>query len=166
MRTRNGLTPTPVSLRDRLRTQLADLKLPGALEALDDILRGIDGGALTASAALEALLGAQIALRNNRRLQAAMRSSRLPTAKTLADLDFSFQPSIKREQIDSLHTLGFIDRRETSSCSGHLAWARRTWRLASRSPRPRVGGASTTARSRTSSRRWRTRSRPGTSHTA
>jgi DNA replication protein DnaC len=112
MRPPNGLTPTPVSLRDRLRTQLADLKLPGALEALDDILRGIDGGALTASAALEALLGAQIALRNNRRLQAAMRSSRLPTAKTLADFDFSFQPSIKREQIDSLHTLGFIDRRE------------------------------------------------------
>ena len=104
--------PTPVSLRDRLRTQLADLKLPGALEALDDILRGIDGGSLTASAALEALLGAQIALRNNRRLQAAMRSSRLPTAKTLADFDFSFQPSIKREQIDSLHTLGFLDRRE------------------------------------------------------
>jgi hypothetical protein len=38
MRTPNGRTPTPVSLRDRLRTQLADLKLPGALEALDDIL--------------------------------------------------------------------------------------------------------------------------------
>jgi DNA replication protein DnaC len=112
MRAPKGLKPTPLSLRDRLRTQLADLKLPGALEALDDILRGIDGGSLTASAALEALLGAQIALRNNRRLQAAMRSSRLPTAKTLATFDFSFQPSIKREQIDSLHTLGFLDRRE------------------------------------------------------
>ena len=103
---------TSASLRDRLRAQLADLKMPGALEALDDILRGIDGGTLQAPAALEALLGAQIALRNNRRLQAAMRSSRLPAAKTLADFDFSFQPSIKREQIDSLHTLGFIERRE------------------------------------------------------
>jgi len=104
--------PTAASLRDRVRAQLADLKMPGALEALDDILRGIDGGTLQAPAALEALLGAQIALRNNRRLQAAMRSSRLPAAKTLADFDFSFQPSIKREQIDSLHTLGFIERRE------------------------------------------------------
>lgn len=100
------------SVRDRLRAQLADLKMPGALEALDDILRGIDGGTLHAAAALESLLGAQITLRNNRRLQAAMRSSRLPAAKTLADFDFSFQPSIKREQIDSLHTLGFIERRE------------------------------------------------------
>ena len=103
---------TPPSLRDRLRAQLADLKMPGALEALDDILRGIDSGTLQAPAAIEGLLGAQIALRNNRRLQAAMRSSRLPAAKTLADFDFSFQPSIKREQIDSLHTLGFIERKE------------------------------------------------------
>jgi len=38
--------------------------------------------------------------------------SRLPTVKTLADFDFSFQPSLKREQIDSLHTLGFLERQE------------------------------------------------------
>lgn len=100
------------SLRDRVRAQLADLKMPGALEALDEILAAADGGALPAGAALEALLGAQIALRNNRRLQAAMRSSRLPAVKTLADFDFSFQPSVKREQIESLHTLGFVERRE------------------------------------------------------
>jgi DNA replication protein DnaC len=35
-----------------------------------------------------------------------------PAVKTLADFDFSFQPSIKREQIESLHTLGFVERRE------------------------------------------------------
>jgi DNA replication protein DnaC len=100
------------SLRDRLRAQLADLKMPGALEALDDILARIDGGHLKAPEALEALLGAQIALRNARRLVAAMRSSRLPAVKTLADFDFSFQPALQREQIDSLHTLGFVERRE------------------------------------------------------
>jgi DNA replication protein DnaC len=51
-------------------------------------------------------------LRNARRLQTAMRSVRLPAVKTLTDFDFSFQPSIKREQIESLHTLGFIERKE------------------------------------------------------
>lgn len=105
-------TTTTASVRDRLRAQLADLKLPGALEALDEILAGLDSGTLQAPAALEQLLGAQIALRNHRRLAAAMRSSRLPAVKTLADFDFSFQPSIKREQIESLHTLGFIERKE------------------------------------------------------
>jgi DNA replication protein DnaC len=103
---------TPRSRRDRIRAQLADLKLPGALEALDQVLTTVDGGSTTASEAIENLLGAQISLRNNRRLQAAMRSSRLPAVKTLEDFDFSFQPSIKREQIDSLHELGFLERKE------------------------------------------------------
>ena len=100
------------SRRDRIRAQLADLKMPGALEALDEVLTGVDGGGMTASEAIEQLLGAQIMLRNNRRLQAAMRSSRLPGIKILDDFDFSFQPSIKREQIDSLHELGFLERKE------------------------------------------------------
>jgi IstB-like ATP binding protein len=55
---------------------------------------------------------AQIQLRNNRRLQAAMRSSRLPAVKQLHDFDFTFQPSLRRDQIESLHELGFVERRE------------------------------------------------------
>ena len=100
------------SRRERIAAQLADLKMPGALEALDGVLSGVDGGGTTASEAIERLLAAQIALRNSRRLEAAMRSSRLPTIKTLSEFDFSFQPSIKREQIDSLHELGFVERKE------------------------------------------------------
>lgn len=103
---------TSLSRRDRIRGMLADLKMPGALEALDPVLQGIDGGQVTAAEALEAVLSAQITLRNDRRLEAAMRSSRLPAVKTLADFDFSFQPSVRREQIESLHELGFVQRKE------------------------------------------------------
>ena len=106
------MTATARDRRDRLRAMLADLKMPGALEAVDGVLAQVDSGAVTAGEAIEQVLGAQIALRNNRRLQAAMRSSRLPAVKTLAQFDFTFQPSIKREQIESLHELGFLDRRE------------------------------------------------------
>ena len=106
------MTATARDRRDRLRAMLADLKMPGALEAVDGVLAKVDSGAVTAGEAIEQVLGAQIALRNNRRLQAAMRSSRLPAVKTLAQFDFTFQPSIKREQIESLHELGFLDRRE------------------------------------------------------
>lgn len=98
--------------RHAIRGMLADLKMPGALEAIDTILSEIDGGRIGASDAISRLLSAQITLRNNRRLQAAMRSSRLPAIKTLQEFDFSFQPSIKREQIESLHELGFIERKE------------------------------------------------------
>jgi DNA replication protein DnaC len=120
---------------NRLRHILADLRMPGALEALDTILQGVDGGTLTAPEAIEQLLTAQIQLRNNRRLQAAMRSSRLPVVKQLHDFDFTFQPSVRREQMESLHELGFIERRENVI---FLRPARR--RQESRdSPRPRSG---------------------------
>jgi DNA replication protein DnaC len=93
----------PLSRRDRLRQILADAADARALEALDAILHGVDGGTLTAPEAIEQLLTAQIQLRNNRRLQAAMRSSRrLPVVKQLHDFDFTFQPSLRREQIESL----------------------------------------------------------------
>ena len=41
-----------------------------------------------------------------------MRSSRLPAVKTLDEFDISFQPPIKREQIESLHELNFVERKE------------------------------------------------------
>ena len=41
-----------------------------------------------------------------------MRSSRLPVIKTITQFDFAFQPSIQREQIESLHELGFVKRKE------------------------------------------------------
>ena len=66
----------------------------------------------------ETLESRQISLRNSRRLATAMRSSRLPGLKTLADFDFSFQPSIRREQIDSLHELGFLERKENVAFLG------------------------------------------------
>ena len=100
------------SRRERISAQLVDLKMPGALEALDEVLTGVDNGGVTGTEAVERLLGAQIALRNNRRLAAAMRSSRLPAVKTLDEFDFTFQPSIRREQITSLHELDFVRRKE------------------------------------------------------
>ena len=103
--------PAP-SRRDRLRAMLADLKRPGALDAVDGILSEADGGTISAAEAIEQLPGARIVPRNNRRLQTAMRSSRLPAVNTLDPFDFAFQPGIKREQIESLRERGFLDRRE------------------------------------------------------
>jgi len=100
------------SRREQIRAMLAGRELPGALEAVDSVLSDADSGGVTTAEAIEQLLGAQITLPSNRRLQAAMRSSRLPVMKTLDEFDFSFQPSIKREQIESLHELGFVERKE------------------------------------------------------
>ena len=51
-------------------------------------------------------------LRIHRRLESARRTSRLPHLKTLADFDFSLQPSVERSQLESLHEPGFLRRHE------------------------------------------------------
>ena len=43
-------------------------------------------------------------------------------AKTLDQFDFAFRPSSKREQIESLHELGFVDRRENVILLGPPPW--------------------------------------------
>ena len=104
----------------RLLAKLADCKMPGALEVVDDILRRIDVGELSARPAMQALLGGHIALRNQRRLQTAMRCARLPSVKTLDSFDFTFEPSVKRDQLQSLHTLQFSSAKRMWSSSGCL----------------------------------------------
>ena len=47
--------------RVRIVAQLTDLKMPGALEALDQILAGVDGGGFIAGEAIERLPAAQVA---------------------------------------------------------------------------------------------------------
>jgi len=95
-----------------IKAHLADLQMPGSLEVVDDLLQQVDGGALSPAQAMEQLLAAQVALRRQRRLTAALHSSRLPAVKTLENFDFAFQPSIDRAQILNLHELGFLERKE------------------------------------------------------
>ena len=62
------------SRRDRVRAMLADLKMPGALEAVDGILAQADSGSATATEAIEELLKAQIGATRRPRLGAEIGS--------------------------------------------------------------------------------------------
>jgi len=95
-----------------LKAHLVDLQMPGGLEVVDSLLERLDHGAISPVEAMEQLLAAQVALRRQRRLQTALRTSRLPGVKTVDTFDFAFQPSIDRAQILNLHQLGFLDRKE------------------------------------------------------
>ena len=89
------MKPSAASLRDRLRAQLADLKMPGALEALDDDPAPARRRARSPRRPRsKPCSGAQITLRNHRRLVAAMRSSRLPAREDARR--FRFQLSARR----------------------------------------------------------------------
>ena len=103
------LTP---SMLDRIRHDLVGLKMPRALEALDQIVRRLEHAEISALEAIDILLAEELTLRENSRIKTALRMGRLATIKTLAGFDFSFQPSLDRDRILTLAQLGFVGRSE------------------------------------------------------
>jgi DNA replication protein DnaC len=103
------LTP---SMLDRIRHDLVGLKMPRALEALDQIVRRLEHAEISALEAIDILLSEELTLRENSRIKTALRMGRLATIKTLAGFDFSFQPSLDRDRILTLAQLGFVARHE------------------------------------------------------
>lgn len=97
---------------DRIRGHLVGLKMSRALEALDHCVRRVEEGELSALELLDELLGEEHATRETRRIKSSLMTARLTRIKTLADFDFSFQPSLDRNRILALAELNFIERRE------------------------------------------------------
>src|ERR1043165_6418403 len=97
---------------ERIRHHLVGLKMPCALEYLQDTLARIERGELSTLEAIEALLGEELTTRQSRRIKMALQTARLTTIKTLASYDFSFQPSLDRQQILALAELNFVERHQ------------------------------------------------------
>jgi DNA replication protein DnaC len=97
---------------DRVRRHLVGLKMPRALEVLDQTVRQLEQGQIAALEAIDALLAEELSVREGRRVKAALKMGRLLSLKTLAGFDFTFQPSLDRNRILTLAQLAFIDRHE------------------------------------------------------
>jgi len=100
------------NLLDRIRGAMVGLKMPRALEALDHTMQQLEQGEITAIEAIDSLLSEEYATRETRRIDVALRTSKLLPIKTLEGFDFSFQPSLDRERIAALAQLDFIRRAE------------------------------------------------------
>jgi DNA replication protein DnaC len=97
---------------ESIRRSLVGLKMPRALEVLDQTVRQLERGEMSAIDALDRVLAEELTLRENRRVKAALMMARLTTIKTLAGFDFTFQPSLDRNRILALAQLSFIEHRE------------------------------------------------------
>ena len=104
--------------------------MPRALETLQETLARIERGELSTLEAIEALLGEELTTRQSRRIKMALQTARLTTIKTLSGYDFSFQPSLDRQQILALAELNFVERHQVVHLLGppgtgksHLALA-------------------------------------------
>ena len=62
---------------DRIRARLVGLRMPCALEALDDTVRRLEKGELTALEAIEGLLAQEHVTRESRRIGVALKTARL-----------------------------------------------------------------------------------------
>lgn len=93
---------------ERVHMHLDRLKLKRVADLLDPISEQATKESLSYLDFLDRLLEAEAASRAERRLLAKTRLAHFPFQKTLADFDFSFQPSIDRKQIQELATLRFL----------------------------------------------------------
>jgi DNA replication protein DnaC len=97
---------------DRIRHSLVGLRMPRAMEVLDQTIRQLECGQVSALEAIDTLLAEELSVRESRRIKTALVMARLTAVKTLAGFDFSFQPSLDRSRILTLAQLEFIDRNE------------------------------------------------------
>src|SRR6184192_784684 len=109
------------SVLDRIRRTLVGLKMPRALEVLDQTVRQLERGEASALEVIDTLFAEELSLRENRRVKMALRMAKLSTVKTLTGFDFSFQPSLDRNRILALAQIHFLGPPGTGK--SHLATA-------------------------------------------
>jgi DNA replication protein DnaC len=93
----------------RLRAHLAFLRMGAAAEALPGLLDQATKAHLSHSGFLERLLAVEVDAVEERRHASLARFASLPSPFTLADFDFSAQPSIDPKLIAELATLRFVE---------------------------------------------------------
>ncbi len=84
---------------ERLQDNLSRLKLTRAAEVLDTVADQAKENKGSYFAFLDHLLEEEVAAKEKRRIQTAMRTAGLPTAKTIEEYDFSFHPKLDQAEV-------------------------------------------------------------------
>jgi len=98
----------------RAQANLAELKLDGMCAAMPDYVRMVGDGERDFAQAIAEMTESEVAARRERIMRQRIRSSGFPYVKTLADFDWSFQPSVPRAKVEELATLRFVDDAENA----------------------------------------------------
>jgi len=99
-------------ITDRLRENLSRLKLSQAAEVLDTVVRQAEGEKSSYLAFLDHLLEEEVAAKEKRRVETAMKTAGLPAAKTIEEYDFGFHAELNKKEVMGLFDLEFIRNRE------------------------------------------------------
>lgn len=96
----------------KLINNLDELKLQTIRDNLSTYIDLINSGDKSIIDALYELTEKEKSIRKERAISACVKTAGLPFTKTVADYDFSFQPSINRKEIEDFTTLRFIEENQ------------------------------------------------------
>lgn len=97
---------------ERLHDNLQRLKLNRSAELLDTIAMEAEERKSSYLAFLDHLLEEEVASKDSRRVQTAMKRAGLPSAKTIEEYDFTFHPHLDKRTVMELFDLTFISKHE------------------------------------------------------
>lgn len=96
----------------RAQGNLETLGLHEMAALLPDYIRMASDGEADLCSAIARMTQVEVEARTKRITRQRIRSSGFPCVKTLADFDWSFQPSVPRPLLEELATLRFVERAE------------------------------------------------------
>ena len=96
---------------DRIEANLTRLRLPRIREILEQVLNTAEKQDQSHLSFLDALLEEEVANKEQRRIETALKISGLPFIKSIDEFDFTFQPKLDRQKVMSLFDLTFIQQK-------------------------------------------------------
>ena len=93
---------------DRIQSSLTRLKLSRMGEILGQVIKTSEEEGKSYLSFLEELLEEEVACKEQRRVETALKISGLPFIKSIDEFDFVFQPKLNRQKVMSLFDLTFI----------------------------------------------------------
>ena len=96
----------------KLAGHLKSLKMSGLMEIVDEAVGLASKQDTPYLEFLEGIFSEAVRRREERGLERKLKQASFPVAKTIADFDFNFQPSLDKQVVMNLASLSFVDRKE------------------------------------------------------
>ncbi len=96
---------------DRIESSLTRLRLSRIREILDRVLKASEKQDKSYLTFLDELLEEEVAHKEQRRIEIALKISGLPFIKSIDEFDFTFQPKLDRQKVMSLFDLTFVQQK-------------------------------------------------------
>ena len=105
-----GILPKPPTTEDvgQLAERLRALRLSFAADQLPELVTQSVRASWSSARFLDELIQLELERQEERRVKQALRISHLPSGPTISNFDFAYQPSVSRNQIETLATCQWV----------------------------------------------------------